>query len=148
MKNNYLIKITLIILFGIFHFSTGYAQSTDTSSLIQKINSSSDESEKLKHMLLLCEVLMEQKEDNRLSEYAMDAFRLSSNLGDEIAKVEACYYLTNAYTNLREYDQCAYYGKIGLGLAKKNGVKKREAHFCNTLGSAERRMDNCDTAIN
>lgn len=147
MVNKYAFNIMLTILIGMLYPSKGYSQPKDTSSLIQQINSSINEQQKLEHLLQLCHVLLDQKSDERLSVFAMDAFRISSKLKDNVAKVEACYFLAKSFYELTEYDQCSYYAKIGLGLAEKNNLQVKGAYFNNTLGLTERRMDNCDSAI-
>jgi tetratricopeptide (TPR) repeat protein len=141
------IVINTILVFLLLFGSKLTGQYADTSKLIVIIQSDAKFEDKIKAYNDLCEELLNTKEYHKLGKFSKEFFKFSNQGDDKKAIIDAAFFLVQSSYSLKEWDQCAYYSKIGLGHAKQILYKKKEAYFNNILGITERRMDNCEGAI-
>lgn len=138
------ISINLLLILSAHKIS---CQTIDTAELYKIINSNAKSEQKIAAFTDLCSELLEQKSYDRLEDISKEFLKYSNKTEDKKGTIDALYYLVRASYFLKLWDQCAYYGKIGLGLSQAIKYKEKEAYFNNILGITERRMDNCEEAI-
>lgn len=139
--------LTLCVFISIFYSVSLVAHPTDTTALIQKIESSRSVDDKVKLLTQLCDTLLAHKSYDRLIHFAQRCATYAENINDTKSAVEALYYETRGHFSHKNIDAYLLSAQQGIQKANQIDANNRKAYFLNIMGIGSRKKGNLEEAI-